>query len=150
MGVEPFMIAAALIGAVSQRLIRQICPKCKEPAEVTPEDFLQLGLHPDKYSDVTIYKGKGCPYCSDTGYYKRTAIYEVMPISKKLQGMIIDHVITTELMTQARLDGMSTLREAVVEKWLAGVTTLEEIYRQTVADPVETDPHPEDLEDTIV
>ncbi len=150
MGVEPFMIAAALIGAVSQRLIRQICPKCKEPAEVTPEDFLQLGLHPDKYSDVTIYKGAGCPYCSDTGYYKRTAIYEVMPISKKIQSMIIDHVITTELMTQARLEGMSTLREAVVEKWLAGVTTLEEIYRQTVADPVETNPHPEDLEDTIV
>ncbi|MCK4667162.1 Flp pilus assembly complex ATPase component TadA, partial [Candidatus Dependentiae bacterium] len=150
MGVEPFMIAAALIGAVSQRLIRQICPKCKEPTEVTPEDFLQLGLNPDKYSDVTIYKGKGCPYCADTGYYKRTAIYEVMPISKKLQTMIIDHVITTELMTQARLEGMSTLREAVVEKWLTGVTTLEEIYRQTVADPPETNPHPEDLEDTIV
>ncbi len=150
MGVEPFMIAAALIGAVSQRLIRQICPKCKEPVDVTPEDFLGLGLNPDKYSDVTTYKGKGCPYCADTGYYKRTAIYEVMPISKKLQTMIIDHVITTELMKQARLEGMTTLREAVVQKWLTGVTTLEEIYRQTVSNPSETDPHPEDLEDTIV
>ncbi|MDD3627334.1 MAG: ATPase, T2SS/T4P/T4SS family, partial [bacterium] len=152
MGVESFLIAASMVGAVSQRLIRKICPKCKTPIEVPPEEFVKLGLNPEKYKDVVIYEGKGCPYCASTGYFKRTAIYEVMRITKKIQNLMIEHATTTEIMRVARSQGMQTLREAAIQKWLDGVTTLEEIYRETVEDPSETAPAPTipgDLEDTI-
>ncbi|HDS09571.1 MAG TPA: type II secretion system protein GspE [Firmicutes bacterium] len=152
MGVESFLIAASMVGAVSQRLIRKICPKCKTPAEIPPEEFIKLGLDPDKHKDTIVYEGKGCPYCANTGYFKRTAIYEVMRITKRIQNLMIEHATTTEIMKVARAQGMKTLREAAVEKWLEGVTTLEEIYRETVEDPAETSPEnalPDKLEDTI-
>lgn len=140
MGVEPFMIAASMVGALSQRLIRKICPKCKAPVDVPMEEFERLGIPREKAREITVYEGKGCPYCAQTGYFKRTAIYEVMPVSKRIQQLINDHATTTELAKQARAEGMSTLREAAVKKWLEGVTTLEEIYRETVADSEETKP----------
>jgi type IV pilus assembly protein PilB len=134
MGIEPFLITSSVLGVVAQRLVRQICTRCKETYTL-PEDLIKknFGSHlPSK--EITLYRGRGCSYCFNTGYTGRTAITEVLTLTPKIRDLILNLAQESEIKLAARQEGMKTLRENGLVKVLAGVTTLEEIIRVTVAD----------------
>jgi type IV pilus assembly protein PilB len=126
-GIEPFLVASAVRLVVAQRLVRRICIECKT-ADV-PDEVLarQLGIEPS----IPVTRGKGCPACNGTGYKGRTAIYESMPVSEPLAELISRRAPTAELRRLAREEGMRTLREVAVKKLGEGVTTPEEVLRET-------------------
>ncbi|WP_027398493.1 GspE/PulE family protein [Anaerovorax odorimutans] len=127
MGIEPFMVSAALSGVVSQRLIRKICPKCKIKYEATQEEIEILNLDKDK--KLYLYKGEGCEYCNGTGYKGRTAIHEVMYISSKIRKAIYEGQSVDDIKKAAIEEGMITLFENVRIRVLEGVTTYEEMLK---------------------
>ena len=130
MKVEPFLISASVIGVVSQRLIRIVCPKCKESFNPPPELVKGLGL-PSIGNMFTFYRGKGCDGCKDTGYLGRTAIFELMTINDHIRELIMTKASTSAIRQAARKIGMQTLREDGLQKVLKGITTVEEIMRAT-------------------
>lgn len=127
MGVEPFLITSTLIMGVAQRLARTICPRCKDSYHASPEIADNLGIE----EGTLLYRGKGCKYCNQIGYRGRTGIYEVMAINHTIQDMIINREPGHIIEEAARENGMITLKEAAVKKVLAGITTVEELYRVT-------------------
>jgi type IV pilus assembly protein PilB len=128
MGVEPFLISSSVIGIVSQRLARTICPKCIQSYEASSDTLRKLGLNIESES-VTLYRGRGCDYCKYTGYRGRTGIFEVMKIDDEIRNLIVRKASSTEIRETARRKGMKTLLEAGLEKVLEGTTTLEEVIR---------------------
>ncbi len=131
MGVEPYLISSSLVLVMAQRLVRKICEKCKEEFEIPKEILMKAGLDPSDLDGVTFYKGKGCPYCSNTGYKGRKGVFEVMYVSPEIRNMIVKGEALDTIREKAREDGMFTLREAAVGKFKEGVTTLEEVVRIT-------------------
>lgn len=134
MGIEPFLITSSVLSIVAQRLVRQICTRCKEPYTL-PEALIKKNFGsylPPK--EITLYRGRGCSYCFNTGYTGRTAIVEVLILTPKIRDLIINLAQESEIKLAARQEGMKTLQENGLVKVLAGVTTLEEIMRVTVAD----------------
>ncbi len=129
MGVEPFLIGSSLIAIAAQRLVRKLCPKCKEA--YNPSRFLlsRLGI-----SKGTFYKPKGCGECLNSGYRGRIAICEILRMTPSVRGLILKKVRGSEIKQTARKEGMKTLRESGIQKVLQGITSLEEILRVTVAD----------------
>jgi len=134
MGVEPFLISASLISIVSQRLIRKLCPKCREAYKPSDSAVSKLGLDGKKLKDVTFYRPKGCDQCLSNGYKGRIGICEVLTMSPAIRDMILKKGKESEIKELARKEGMRTLREDGLLRVLAGVTRLEEILRVTVAD----------------
>jgi type IV pilus assembly protein PilB len=134
MGIEPYMVAASLNLVQAQRLVRTICPKCKVQVEVHPEVFRELGLPESGAAEMKFYRGKGCPSCNDTGYAGRQGLFEVMPISSTLRGMILDRVSGERIKRQAIDEGMLTLRQDALVKLKAGMTTVDEVLRETARD----------------
>ncbi|MBU0759117.1 MAG: Flp pilus assembly complex ATPase component TadA [Candidatus Omnitrophica bacterium] len=133
MGVEPFLISASLVGIVVQRLIRKLCPKCKEPYEPLDTLITKLGMdHGEK--KITFYKPKGCEQCMNTGYSGRIGICEILMVDQSIKELILKKARESEIKEQARKAGMRTLREAGLVKVTQGITSLEEILRVTVAD----------------
>jgi len=137
MGIEPFLTTSTVIMVVAQRLVRVICKHCKEPYEV-PADFLSsIGVKDEEIKGkkkVTLYRGKGCDNCSNTGYRGRTACFEVMEVRDEIKELVLNRESTHIIKAKARETGMVTLREAAIRKLLAGVTTVEEVMRVTFAD----------------
>ncbi len=137
MGIEPFLISSSLLGAVAQRLVRRICPKCKIPYEPNPDELkiLEENLR-DKVDlkSMTLYKGKGCAFCNNRGYKGRTAIHEIMLIDDEIRELILKKVSKETIRETARKKGMYTLREDGLLKVLNGITTVEEVMRVTAAD----------------
>jgi type IV pilus assembly protein PilB len=137
MGIEPFLTTSTVIMVVAQRLIRVICKHCKESYEV-PTDFLSsIGVKEEEIKSkkkVTLYRGKGCDNCSNTGYRGRIACFEVMEISDDVKELILNRESTHLIKSKAREHGMITLRETAIKKLLGGVTTVEEVMRVTFAD----------------
>jgi type II secretory ATPase GspE/PulE/Tfp pilus assembly ATPase PilB-like protein len=134
MGVEPFLIAASieLIGA--QRLIRKLCPDCKE-AYTPPKEMIDLyGLFDKSGKTPEIYKPKGCKRCSDTGYIGRIGIAECMEVNPTIKDLLFRHAQEAEIKKAAMNDGMTTLRQNGIEGVLEGVTSLEEVLRTTTED----------------
>ncbi|HAW50394.1 TPA: type II secretion system protein GspE [bacterium] len=127
MGIAPYLITSTLIMGIAQRLARAICSKCKESYEANPEIAETLGVE----EGTLLYQGKGCKYCNQIGYKGRTGIYEVMVINEAIQTMIIDQEPSHKIEEVAQQNGMITLREAAIKKVLAGITTIEELYRIT-------------------
>ena len=130
MGVEPFLLSSTLIGVLTQRLVRVLCPKCREKAEMT------AGLR-EKYGikkDVVIYKTKGCSACQNTGYKGRIALCEYLQVTSKMKQLIAMSASETSLKREARTLGMRTLREDGIIKIEKGITTLEEVLKTTNAD----------------
>jgi len=140
MGIEPFLISASLIGVMAQRLVRQICVHCKEPYEPSKSVLTKLSL-PDK-KGLVLYRGRGCDYCKNTGYYGRTGIFELMTIDDEIKEIIIAGTSTITLRNKAQEKGMRLLREDGVAKVLAGITTFEEVAR-VCEEQIELKPKPE-------
>ncbi len=131
MGVEPYLINSSLICVVGQRLVRKICPHCKEKYTLKKEIIESLKLELDSTS---LFKGKGCSQCFNTGYGGRLAISEVLVLSQKIRELILAHAQEHAIKQQARLEGMKTLREEGIKAVLQGLTSLEEVLRVTAAD----------------
>ena len=129
MGVEPFLVASSTNLIQAQRLIRRLCENCKEKDQIHPEVLRELNI-PDE-TPFEIFEPVGCPKCSNTGYKGRTGLYEVMPISPEIRDMILNRCSSTEINEQAVKEGMLTLRADGVEKLKTGVTSVEEVLRET-------------------
>jgi type IV pilus assembly protein PilB len=129
MGVEPFLISSALIGVIGQRLLRTICPNCKENRQATLTDCEALGLPMVGENPPMLKAGAGCEKCGGRGMKGRTAVYEMMPMSDKLRELVLKNASSEQVHVQAIADGMMTMRDAGVQKVLQGVTTPEEVTR---------------------
>ena len=127
MGVEPFLIAASLIGVMAQRLIRVVCPHCKESYEPSKALIHKWGIK-DKLN-ARLYRGKGCDYCKGTGFRGRSGIFELMSVDDEIREMIIGEASTVSLRKKCQVKGMKLLSEDGLNKALSGVTTIEEIAR---------------------
>jgi len=131
MGIEPFLVASSTVLIMAQRLVRRICSGCREPVKLPDEALIDLGLKPE----TIVYKGKGCEKCHGTGYAGRQGLYEVMPVTPDLRELILDRASTTEIRHLAIKEGMVTLRQDGLIKVAKGVTTVDEVVRETtVAD----------------
>jgi general secretion pathway protein E len=131
MGIEPFLVASVVRAIVAQRLIRVICPECKEGYVPDPEALREEGLAMSQLEGKTLYRGKGCPACSETGYRGRSGIYEILLVSEGIRQLIMKKADSTTIGHKAVEEGMRTLREDGARKVIAGFTTLEEVVRVT-------------------
>jgi len=129
MGVEPFLISSSVIGVLAQRLVRLICPSCRQFYTPSPEVLASLTNGHTLPADTMLARGAGCQECSYVGYRGRTAIYEVMKVSDAIQEMVLEHKSGPALREQARKEGMKTMKESALEKAIQGLTTAEEILR---------------------
>jgi len=132
MGVEPFLIASSVIGVLAQRLVRVICPDCKESYTPPVEAFRRLNLAMDLES-VTFYRGQGCDRCRQTGYRGRTGVFEMMVINDSIRELVLRKAPTHEIRQEGLDAGMITLRQDAMQKILEGVTTMEEALRVVYA-----------------
>jgi general secretion pathway protein E len=132
MGVENFLISSALLGVLAQRLVRVICPDCKQEAPLTSVLKTEMGLL--EKENVKVYHGKGCKSCSHTGFKGRCGIYELLVIDDSIRELILKRVTAQDICDQARKNGMRTLREDGWDKVVKGITTVEEILRVTLND----------------
>lgn len=133
MGIEPFNVASAVNLIVAQRLVRRICAGCKQQHEYTDEELHALGIAPAEAKKLTFYKGGGCDTCNGTGYKGRQGLYEVVAMSSALRRMVLKGASTEELRDQAVKEGMLTLRVDGMIKIKRGITTLEEVVKETAA-----------------
>jgi type IV pilus assembly protein PilB len=132
MGIEPFLVASSVHLICAQRLVRRICSNCKEPNPMTPEAMMTAGFTEDDANAVTPMKGAGCDKCNTTGYKGRVGLYEVMEIGEELKELILVGASGMELRRKAIDEGMITLRGSGLRKVKDGVTTIEEVVRETV------------------
>ncbi len=132
MGIEPFLVATSVNLICAQRLVRRICVQCKEPLQLQPQALIEAGYSQDEASRTTVYSGKGCGTCNNTGYKGRVGLYEVMEISDELRELILVGASALELKKKALELGMITLRRSGLTKVAAGLTTMEEVLRETV------------------
>ena len=131
MGIEPFLAASVVRATVAQRLIRVICPECKEGYVPEAEALREEGLAMSQLEGKTLYWGKGCPACSETGYRGRTGIYEILLVSEAIRQLIMKKADSTTIGRKAVEEGMRTMREDGARKVIAGITSLEEVVRVT-------------------
>jgi type IV pilus assembly protein PilB len=134
MGVEPYLINAALISVIAQRLVRKICPYCKEEYTIKKEIMETLKLNIDAAKNSAFFRGKGCSHCFNMGYSGRIGIAEILLLSSSVREMILARAQEHVIKQQARKEGMKTLREDGLEAVLKGTTTLEEVLRVTAPD----------------
>jgi type IV pilus assembly protein PilB len=132
MGIEPFLVASSLNLVCAQRLVRRVCTNCKVEDPVAPQALEQMGFTSDDAKTVTPMKGTGCEKCNKTGYKGRVGLYEVMEITDELRELVLVGASSLELRRKAVEEGMITLRGSGLRKVKAGVTTLEEVLRETV------------------
>jgi type IV pilus assembly protein PilB len=133
MGIEPFNVSSAVNLIVAQRLVRRICKECKAEVTYSPEELKALGTTAADWEGITFYKGKGCDTCGGSGYKGRAGLYEVMAMSAELRRQILRGCSTAELAEQAVKDGMLTLRMDGIQKVKKGITTLDEVVKETAA-----------------
>ena len=132
MGIEPFLVASSVHLICAQRLVRRVCSNCKEPSPLPAAALIQAGFTPEDANSVTPFKGKGCEKCNQTGYKGRVGLYEVMEIAEELRELILVGASGLELRRKAVDEGMITLRQSGLRKVKIGVTTVEEVVRETV------------------
>lgn len=126
MGIEPYLVSTSVIGIISQRLVKKLCPDCKSPYEPSPQEKRILGLQPE--DKVTLYKPTGCNKCIK-GYRGRLAIHEIMDIDKDIRRLIDNRASTDELKEASTKNGMKTLYDNVVKLALKGITSVDEVFR---------------------
>jgi general secretion pathway protein E len=135
MGVEPFLVASSVIGILAQRLVRTLCPQCKEPYEASAEEVKELGLSADVVGQhPKFWRGRGCTNCLNTGYRSRIGIYELMLPTDEVRQLILENVDANTIKKKAMSQGMRTLREDGARKVLVGMTSSAEVLRVTGED----------------
>jgi type IV pilus assembly protein PilB len=132
LGMEPFLITATLEAIVAQRLVRRICLNCKAEYRPTEEQLMELALKPEDVGDRVFFYGKGCDYCNNTGYRGRMGIYELMVLDDHLRELIMRRASTAVLRRESVKRGMRTLRESGLLAIYDGVTSLDEVVRETI------------------
>jgi general secretion pathway protein E len=137
LGVDPFVLSSTLVGVIAQRLVRTVCPTCRVETFLTPDQMSLLGLdiHELKSQgnepDLMVAVGEGCPGCRSTGLLGRTGVFEVLEVDDKIRKLIVGRATARDVQTQARHDGLLTLREAAIKKLARGMTSFEEVLRVT-------------------
>ena len=131
MGIEPFLVAGSVNLICAQRLVRRVCARCAEPQPMSPAALVDLGFSEESAGRVIPTVGRGCERCHDTGYRGRIGLFEVMEITGRLREMVVGRASARELRQQAREEGMLTLRQSGLQKIAAGVSTVEEVTRET-------------------
>ena len=132
MGIEPFLVASSILLIAAQRLIRKICPECKEEYRVPLEALVDIGFPEEEARSVTIFKGRGCQLCGNTGYKGRFGLFEVMEVTDAVRELILVGASAMEIRRKAIEEGMITLRASGLEKLRQGMTTIEEVLRESV------------------
>ena len=132
MGIEPFLVATSVQLIAAQRLARRICQACKEPVEISNQALMNLGFKKDEVGTFTVYKGRGCDKCNNTGYKGRVGLVEVMTIDDELRDMILAGGTAIDIKRKAAENGMISLRRSGLIKIKEGITTIEEVVRETV------------------
>jgi type IV pilus assembly protein PilB len=134
LGLEPFLVTATLEGIIAQRLTRKICSNCRTEYTPAEEQLMELDLLPEDVQGRKFYYGKGCDVCNNTGYKGRLGIFEIMTLDDDMRDMIIHHASTQLIRAEAIKRGMRTLRESGLLAIYDGVTTIEEVVRETIVD----------------
>jgi type IV pilus assembly protein PilB len=132
MGIEPFLVASSVHLICAQRLVRRICANCQEPSPLAAAGLVQAGFSPEEAGLVKPLRGVGCDRCNLTGYRGRVGLYEVMEIGEEMRELILVGASGLELRRKAIDDGMITLRQSGLRKVKDGLTTIEEVVRETV------------------
>ncbi|NBX33836.1 type II/IV secretion system protein [bacterium] len=135
-GVKPFLVSAALRGALAQRLVRRVCQSCAKPYKPTAKELYSIGMTEQDIAGATPMKGAGCPKCGERGYKGRRGVFELFVITEEIQEMIYSGATLVDLRRKAREAGMRTMREDGQRKVASGMTTIEEVMGATVADDV--------------
>jgi type IV pilus assembly protein PilB len=129
------MVASSCVLILAQRLVRRLCPQCKEVEKIPPETLMSIGFsQEDAHSSMVTYKGKGCPTCNNNGYKGRLGLYEVLPIGEEIKALILEGANPTEIKKKAISLGMKTLRMSGLEKIKGGLTSVEEVTESTFSD----------------
>jgi general secretion pathway protein E len=129
MGVEAYLVASSLVAVLAQRLVRQLCPACKEPYVPRPEDLAEIGVRTN--GPVTIHKAVGCAACHHTGYRGRLGIFELMIVDDDIRALATQNIDSKTIKKKAIQNGMKTLRSDGARKVLEGITSIEEVLRAT-------------------
>jgi type IV pilus assembly protein PilB len=132
MGIEPFLVATSVNVIAAQRLIRRVCGNCKEEVEAPIQALLGVGFSESEAHDIKLFRGRGCEKCNGIGYKGRVALIEVMAATEDIRELVLSGATALELRRKAREEGMITLRESGLQKIRDGVTTIEEVVRETV------------------
>jgi type IV pilus assembly protein PilB len=132
MGIEPFLVTTSVHLVAAQRLVRRICENCKKETEVPPPALVNLGFGEEEAERLVLYKGAGCERCSHTGYKGRVALYEVMVVGEEIRDLVLSGGSAFEIRQRALESGMISLRRSGLEKIRMGMTTLEEVLRETL------------------
>ena len=134
MGVDDYLLTSTIVGIEAQRLVRTLCPHCKEPYTALPEMVEHTGIARFTKGPVTLWHARGCGHCANTGYTGRISIIEMMPITDPIRTLVMKHATVSDLKAQAMREGMLTMYEDGLRKAVAGVTTVEEVLRATRED----------------
>ena len=134
LGLEAFLITASLEGVIAQRLVRKICINCKTEYTPAEEQLMELELRSEDVAGKTFYYGKGCDQCNNTGYRGRLGIYEIMTLDDEVRDMIMKQASTQILRVEAKKRGMRTLRQSGLMAIYDGITTIEEVVRETITE----------------
>ena len=137
MGIEPFLVTSTIIGILSQRLVRRICPDCRTPYEAHPEELRELGIQENASNPVNLYKGQGCNNCRGTGYRGRIGIHELLVMNERVKNVIMTNSDAQAIKQQAILEGMKTLKMDGTDKVCQGFTSAEEVLSVTYEDEAE-------------
>jgi type IV pilus assembly protein PilB len=132
LGLEPFLVTATFEGVIAQRLVRKICPRCKEPYHPAEEQLMELELTPEDLEGRQLYRGTGCDYCNQSGYKGRMGLFEAMILDDDLRELIMQNASTQVIRAEARKRGMRTLRQAGLLALYDGMTTIDEVVRETM------------------
>ena len=134
LGIEPFLLTATIEGIIAQRLVRKICEHCKTPFSPTESQLMELGLSPEDIKGKRFYYGAGCSRCNNTGYRGRTGLFEIMTFNDEIRELIMNHASTNVLRTASQKAGMKLLREAGLSSIYNGLTTIDEVVKETIAE----------------
>jgi len=132
MGIEPYLVATSVHLICAQRLVRRLCKECREEVHMPQQALADIGYTPEDAAKIKLYKGRGCAVCNNTGYKGRVGLYEVMEITDELREMILCGASSLELKNKALEQGMISLRKSGLRKIRDGLTTVEEVVRETV------------------
>jgi type II secretory ATPase GspE/PulE/Tfp pilus assembly ATPase PilB-like protein len=130
MGIEPYLVSSSVIGVLAQRLVRVLCPKCKEKCELDPKLLRSLGISVDELTGtIEAWRAVGCPSCGGQGYRGRLGVFELLVMTDELRGLVASHASADRIAEVSRSQGMVTMLEDAVSKVFEGITSIEEVMR---------------------